>query len=70
MSRTDASGPAPATTSAEAPAAPASPRARTGWTIAGAVVVLGLAALVQLLTDTVPEAAAGTWFGDVAQSIA
>ena len=69
MSRTDASGSAPATTSAEAPAAPASPRARTGWTIAGAVVVLGLAALVQLLTDTVPEAAAGTWFGDVAQSI-
>lgn len=45
--------------------APASPL----WTVAGLVVVFGLAALVGVLTDAVPAATEGTGFGRVAKSI-
>ena len=40
-----------------------------GWTAFGAAVVLGLAALVRFLTDWVPDATAGTGFGQIAKSI-
>jgi len=45
--------------------APASPL----WTVAGLVVVFGLAALVGVLTDAVPAATEGTGFGRIAKSI-
>nr|WP_272902337.1 putative sulfate exporter family transporter [Brevibacterium daeguense] len=39
------------------------------WTLAGVIVVVGLAYLVRFLTDFVPEATDGTWFGGIAKSI-
>lgn len=51
-------------------ASPVAPRRTSiGWTIAGAVVLLVLAATVHWLTEWVPEATAGTAFGKVAKSI-
>ena len=67
MSRADA---APGTDAApEAPARRTSTGRRALWTGIGAIIVFGLAGLVQYLTDAVPALAAGTWFGDIAESI-
>ena len=49
--------------------APAMTRAHPLWTIAGVIVLLGLAALVHWLTVWVPQATKGTGFGKVAKSI-
>ena len=49
----------------EAPAVKAS----MGWTVAGLAVVLGLSAVVKILTDRLPDATAGTGIGQVAESI-
>ena len=51
------------------PQAPAVTRAHPLWTIAGVIVLLGLAALVHWLTVWVPQATKGTGFGKVAKSI-
>lgn len=45
------------------------PRPSWAWTAAGLAIVIGLAALVRFLTDWVPEATAGTGFGQIAKSI-
>lgn len=47
----------------------AAPRIHPVWTIAGLVVLLGLAGLVKWLTEWVPVATKGTGFGQVAKSI-
>lgn len=58
----------PASAPDEASAADAA-RASIGWTIAGLVIVVALAGLVQFLTDWVPEVSSGTGFGDIADAI-
>lgn len=50
-------------------ARPVPRRSHPGWTAAGVVVLLGLAAVVHWLTVWVPQVSAGTGFGQVAKSI-
>lgn len=42
---------------------------RPGWTLAGVLLVFGLAALVSVLVARMPEWTEGTWFGPLAKSI-
>jgi uncharacterized membrane protein YadS len=62
-----AAGPAAGAETSSAPAP--TPRAATGWTLAGLVIVLTLAWLVSVLTDLVPALTEGTGIGRVAESI-
>jgi hypothetical protein len=41
----------------------------TGWTLGGVAVVLVLGGVVRFLEQTVPDAAAGTAFGDLAKAV-
>ena len=73
----DETVPAAAAPAAPAPGSPAPPapepappaKASPAWTLAGLAVVVLLAWLVSVLTDQVPELTAGTWFGNIAESI-
>ncbi|MBB5830784.1 YeiH family protein [Brachybacterium aquaticum] len=59
----------PASTAPVEGSTPPVPKASPWWTVAGLVIVLGLAWLVSVLTDVVPAATEGTGFGRVAKSI-
>lgn len=73
----DETVPAAAAPAAPAPGSPAPPapepappaKASPAWTLAGLAVVVLLAWLVSVLTDQMPEMTAGTWFGNIAESI-
>src|SRR5699024_2208248 len=73
----DETVPAAAAPAAPAPGSPAPPapepappaKASPAWTLAGLAVVVLLAWLVSVLTDQAPELTAGTWFGNIAESI-
>jgi len=70
VSAAERTGTAAATaTGTVAPSPGTSPRAAAGWTVAGLVIVVGLAWLVSVLTDLVPEITEGTGLGQVASSI-
>lgn len=61
--------PVGAASAPDAPPAADAASASSGWTIAGLVIVVAVAGLVQFLTDWVPQVSAGTRFGDIADAI-